>query len=72
MSFGVSTTSTFDVRDVAVDAQLGPLAGGDVQVGGVALDHLLEQRAQVDGVGGGCGHVTPAEVAVSGATGYPL
>ena len=36
------------VRDVAVDAQLGALAGGDVQVRRVALDHLLEQRAQVD------------------------
>ena len=36
------------VGDVAVDAQLRPLAGGDVQVGRVPLDHLLEQRAQVD------------------------
>ena len=36
------------VRDLAVDAQLRPLAGRDVQVGGVALDHLLEQHAQVD------------------------
>src|SRR2546426_532468 len=35
------------VRDVAVDAQLGPLPRHDVQVGGVFLDHLLEQRPQV-------------------------
>ena len=37
------------VRDVAVDAQLRALAGGDVQVGRVPLDHLLEQDTKVDG-----------------------
>jgi hypothetical protein len=43
------------VRDVAVDAELGAFAGGDVKVGRVLLDHLLEQRAEVDRHGGGSG-----------------
>src|SRR5205807_9474938 len=34
-------------HDVAVHAQLGTLARHDVQVGGVLLDHLLEQRAEI-------------------------
>ena len=47
----------------------GPLAGRDVQVRRVALDHLLEQDAQVDGgwgragavIGGGNGDRPPVE-----------
>ena len=44
VSFGVQHVLDVRVHDVAVDAQLRALAGGDVQVGRVALDHLLEQR----------------------------
>ncbi len=46
------------VHDVAVDAQLWAFAGREMQVRRVALDHLLEQHAQVDGVRGrgGVGH----------------
>ena len=39
------------VGDLAVDAQLRALAGGDVQIRRVPLDHLLEQDAKVDGGG---------------------
>ena len=35
------------IRDVAVDSQLGPLTRNDVQVGGVAGDHLLQQSAEI-------------------------
>src|SRR2546425_688392 len=35
------------VHDVAVDAYLGTLPRHDVEVGGVLLDHLLEQRAEI-------------------------
>ena len=35
------------VGDIAVDAKLGPLARGDMQVGRVLLDHFLEQCPQV-------------------------
>src|SRR5205085_4220752 len=45
------------VLDLAVDAELGALAGGDVEIRGVALDHLLEEDAEVDAGGcGWCGH----------------
>ena len=58
VSLGVSTYSRFEFGDLAVDAQLRALAGGDVQVGRVALDHLLEQDAKIDGGRRlrGCGH----------------
>src|SRR6266487_1665825 len=36
------------VHDVAVHADLGPLARHEVEVGSVLLDHLLEQRPEVD------------------------
>src|SRR5256712_7660166 len=36
------------VGDVAVHAQLGPLARHDVQVRRIPLDHLLEQGAEID------------------------
>src|SRR6185369_5667565 len=46
------------VGDLAVDSQLRALAGRDVQVRGVPLDHLLEQDTKVDGGRrlSGCGH----------------
>jgi hypothetical protein len=45
------------VRDLAVDAHLGALARGDMQVGCIPLDHLLEEDAQVDASGRcWCGH----------------
>jgi hypothetical protein len=34
------------VHDVTVHAQFRPVAGRDVQVRRIALDHLIEQRAQ--------------------------
>jgi hypothetical protein len=36
---------------VAVDPQLRPLPRRDVQVGGAPLDHLLEERAEVEDCG---------------------
>ena len=50
-----SVQHVVDVRvgDVAVDAQLRPLTGRDVQVGGVPLDHLLEERAKIEAEGAG-------------------
>jgi hypothetical protein len=50
--------------DVPVDAELGAVARGDVQVGRAALDHLLEEDAEVDlggGSGGGGGHSVTTE-----------
>ena len=46
------------VGDLAVDSQLRALAGRDVQVRGVPLDHLLEQDTKVDGGRrlSGCSH----------------
>ena len=57
------------VLDLAVDAQLGPLAGGDVQIGRVALDHLLEQDAEVDAWSACAGAVmnVAGETGVSGS-----
>jgi hypothetical protein len=39
------------ILNLAVDAHLRTLTGCDVQIGRVALDHLLEQDAQVDAGG---------------------
>jgi hypothetical protein len=36
------------VGDVAVHPDLGPLTRGAMQVGGFLLDHLFEQRSQID------------------------
>src|SRR5690606_11070644 len=36
------------VGHLAVDAELGPLARGEMQVGRVARQHLLEQHAEVE------------------------
>src|SRR6185436_14608838 len=36
------------VGDVTVDAQLRPFTRGDVEVGRLLLDHLLEQRPQIE------------------------
>ena len=46
-----------DVRalHVAVDAELGALAGGDVEVGGAALDDLLEEDAEIEALRSGRG-----------------
>ena len=44
----------------------GALAGGDVQVGRVALDHLLEQRAQVDALAAAAGERSNHRVPVMG------
>ena len=47
VSFGAEHVLERGVRDVAVDAQLRALAGGDVQVRRAELDHLLEERARL-------------------------
>src|SRR5215204_5038160 len=43
------------VRDVTIDAKLRTLAGRDVQVRRIALDHFLEQRAEIDVCGARAG-----------------
>src|SRR5947199_262293 len=50
------THHVFVVRipDVAIDAQLCPLTGSDVQVRCIPLDHLLEEHAEVHALGGRC------------------
>jgi hypothetical protein len=34
------------VHDITVHAHLRPVTGRDVEIGGIALDHLVEQRAE--------------------------
>ncbi len=47
--FAVEDFGNGAVRDVPINPQLGPLGGGDVKVGGLFLDHFLEQGPQIDG-----------------------
>ena len=68
MTGGVSTGKSSSGRQVPVEPELRAGAGGQVQVGGAALEHGAEQDVQVDVVGLARSSVVPRAYAPSDAS----